>query len=179
MLWESAYGHRWRIYRVVRITTATMKLNQYELSIIGLIIIMFLAFGYYIQPNEKPTPQKIFENKIERAETYYDEAKAISLSMPLLNDTIIKTYGDSLFLMLITLNHDWVIYVKTQEDFEEYTEEIEKMNKKLDELRLKYHHELFMRDLDRTIKRGKELQRKWDKEIDKYETEGTSKFVTS
>jgi len=149
-----------------------MKLNQYELSIIGLIIIIFLSLGYYTQPHGKPTSQKIFEQKIERAETYYDEAKAISLSMPLLNDSIIAIYSDSLLQMLVTLNHDWVIFVKTNDGFEDYTEKIENLNTKLDELRVRYYQELFMRHLNRTIQRNKEMQKKLDEQIKKLETKG-------
>ena len=154
-----------------------MKLNQYELSIIGLIIIIFLALGYYTHPLTPPESQKKFEAKIETCEAYFNEAKAISLSMPLLNDTILAVYADSLFITLVTLNHDWVVYVKTQEGFEKYTEEIEGLNSKIDGLRLKYTHELVMRSLNRTILRNKELHKKWEDESEKYETNETGKFV--
>ena len=160
-----------------RFKTTNMKLNQWELGIIGLIIIVMFSIGYNTHPFRKPTPQKKFEQKIVIAETYYEEAKAISLSMPLLNDTILAVYADSLFITLVTLNHDWVVYVKTQEGFEKYTTKIENLNGDLDGLRLKYTHELLMRSINRTILRNKEFQKKWKQESEKYDTNGTGKFV--
>jgi len=130
-----------------------MKLNKYEISIIGFIILVIFGLGYRTHPFTKPQPQKVFESKIEAAEDYYQEAKALSLSMPLLNDSVVNLIADSLIVTLIELNRTWVIFVRTQNGFEEYTEDIETLNKNLENIRLRYEFERGMRILIRDLKK--------------------------
>ena len=135
------------------------KKNPILLYIISAIILGVLIFEgtfRFVHPKH----EQEFEAKIQSVETYYDEAKAISLSMPLLGDSIIGVYADSLLSCLVHLNHDWVIYVKTHEGFGRYTEEIEELNERVDRLRIEYE---FVRAI-RKINRGmKQMEKEWNK----------------
>ena len=77
--------------------------------------------------------------------------------MPLLSDSIVVVTSDSLLTTLIQLNREWIVIVKTEEGFEEYTHDIQKLNETLDRLRLKYEMEKGVR----LIRRGmRELEEK-------------------
>ena len=112
---------------------------------------MIFGVGYHTHPLTKPNPQRVFENQIEDAKMYYEEAKALSLSMPLLNDSAVSSIGDSLMITLIDLNRSWVIFVKTQKDFKHYTNDIQTMNTNLESLRVKYEFERGMRHIMRGL----------------------------
>ena len=111
-----------------------------------------------------PKYEQEFKTKIESVETYYDEAKAISLSMPLLGDTIVSMYADSLLSCLVRLNHEWVIYVKTHEGFEKYTEQIEELNQRVDKLRIEYEIVRGVRAINRNLKQQEEWKKRWEKQ---------------
>jgi hypothetical protein len=130
-----------------------MRLNSYEIGII--VVLMFLIFGvgYNTHPLTKAQPQKVFEDRIEDAKMYYEEAKALSISMPLLNDSAVNVISDSLMVVLIELNHSWVIYVRTQEGFEKYTEEISTLNRDIGIIRTEYEVAKGMRVLMKDLRR--------------------------
>jgi len=128
-----------------------MRLNKYEIGIIGFIILIFFGIGYRVQPFAPMKAKVELEAKISDAEDYYEEAKALSLSMPLLNDSAVSSIGDSLMITLIDLNRSWVIFVKTQKDFKHYTNDIQTMNTNLESLRVKYEFERGMRHIMRGL----------------------------
>lgn len=118
-----------------------------------------------------PKHEQEFEAKIQSVETYYNEAKAISLSMPLLGDSIVGVYADSLLSCLVHLNHDWVIYVKTHEGFENYTEEIEELNERVDRLRIEYELVRSVREINRSLRQMEDWKKRLEKQQErKYST---------
>lgn len=129
-----------------------MKLNKYEISIIALIILVIFGVGYHIQPFQPAKAKIDLENRIDAAEDYYQEAKALALSMPLLNDSAVSLISDSLIITLVELNMSWVVFVRTQDGFESYTDDIQTLNTNLEALRVRYNFERDMRKLVRDLK---------------------------
>ena len=134
------------------------------------VIVIALFVGMLTQPFSKTQPHTELLNKMEAAETFADEARAISLSMPLLDYKIIGLYADSLLSTLVHLNHDWVIFVTTQEGFEKYTDDIAELNESIDRLRIEFYMEKTMRDLRHNILELDQWKKKIDKKIEKYST---------
>jgi len=129
-----------------------MKLNKYEIGIIAFIIFIMFGIGYRTQPFAPAKAKIELEEKIEAAEDYYEEAKALALSMPLLNDSAVGLIADSLMITLIDLNRTWVIFVKTQDEFKHYTEDIETLNTNLEMIRMRYEMEKGIRDVIRGLR---------------------------
>ena len=96
--------------------------------------------------------------KIENAELFREEAKALSLSIPLLSDSVIAVTSDSLYTTLIQLNRAWIIFVKSEDGFEEYTRDIANLNETLDELRVQYEVERTWRRLKRGVRKFQEFK---------------------
>jgi len=138
----------------------------------SVVIIITVAFilGITTHPFSKPANHKAFLNKIHSAEAYYDEVKALSLSMPLLPDSLVGVIADSLFVTLVKLNESWVIFVMTEDGFEKYMEDIELMNESLDYLRVKYVVENAMRNILKGIRNMEEELNKWENKAKKYST---------
>ena len=116
------------------------KKNPILLYIIFAIIVVVVCCHFYpdIKAITQPKHQQIIENRIDDAETYYDKAKALSISMPLLSDSIIYNYADGLYKEIVDLNEFWVRYVATYKDFNKYTDEIEGLSNKMDSIRVQY-----------------------------------------
>ena len=127
-----------------------------------MIIVVVVVQHYY--PRMKSLfvteEQEFLENKISSAESYYDKAKAYALSMPLLDDSIVNSVSDSLLVTMIDLNYTWVMYVGTQEGFEDYTHDIESLNNKMDVLRVEYEAVKVFRNLQRLHHRIQPRQKK-------------------
>lgn len=128
----------------------------YVLFVIVVVVVLWIFYPKFI-----PEERKALENKIESAESFYNEAKALSLSMPLLNDSVVYVVADSLLATIVDLNQTWVIYVRTQEGFENYTSEIEKLNNNIDRLRVEYEVAKVFRGIENFLKEGERLQREW------------------
>lgn len=144
-------------------------MKGFKFSVVIIIIVAFIL-GITTHPFSKPANHKIFLNKIHSAEAYYNEAKALSLSMPLLPDSLVGVIADSLLVTLVKLNESWVIFVISEDGFEKYTEDIEHINESLDYLRVKYVLENAMRNILKGIRDMKEEIKKWDDEAKKYST---------
>jgi len=129
-----------------------MMLNKYEISIIAFIILVIFGVAYHTHPLTKVKEKIAFEDRIEAAENYYEEAKALSLSMPLLNDSTLILISDSLGIVLLELNMSWVIYVRTQKGFQEYTEEIRTLNTNIGGIRSMYMMARDLRVLTRDLR---------------------------
>ena len=123
------------------------------------IAVFVLAFfvGMITHPITKSQPHTKLLDKIESAEAFRDEARALALSMPLLPDTIVNSVADSLLVTLVTLNRDWVIFVLTEEGFEKYTDNIEELNKSLESIRMDYEQTKMMRSLSKSIRELKKF----------------------
>ena len=130
-----------------------------------LFAIIVAIVSVYFYPQIKSAiigkERQALENKIENAESFYDEAKALSLSMPLLSDSVVFTVADSLMITIIDLNRTWVIFVSTQEGFETYTPEVENLNNDIDELRLEYEVAKVFRGIMNLHKESQRQQRQW------------------
>lgn len=137
------------------------------LYIIFTMIVAIVAAHYYpqIKSAHQPREQVFLENKISSAEAYYDKAKAYALSMPLLDDSIVNAVSDSLLITMIDLNYTWVMYVGTQEGFEDYTQEIESINNKIDVLRIEYEVAKTFRNIQRLHQRIHPRQEKKNKDF--------------
>ena len=138
------------------------------LYIILVIIVGMVLWHFYPQFRFISKERKALESKIESAGAYRDVARALALSMPLLPDTIVNSIADSLLITIVTLNNDWVIFVLTEEGFECYTEEIEKLNKSIESVRMDFEVTKAMRNLQRSIRRMEKIQR-WDNKSKKNE----------
>jgi len=138
------------------------KRNPILLYIISFIIIVVVVQHYYPRMKSIFTTeqQELLENKISGAEDYYNKAKAYALSMPLLDDTIVTVISDSLLVTMIDLNYTWVMYVGSQDGFEEYTEDIESLNNKMDELRVEYETVKAIRGIQRNLYQNQLRQKK-------------------
>jgi len=126
------------------------KLLKSILIASGIVIIIVLAIVFY--PFRISQTEKNFTKKIENIKSFRDEATAMSLSLPLLTDTIIKVYSDSLLITLIDLNKSWVIFIRTCEEYNEYTSTIKTLNESLELLRIQYEMEKELRIFKNTIK---------------------------
>ena len=132
--------------------------------VVILIIIIAFVLGYHY-----PRVYQLFiseerealENKMEAAESLYNKAKALSLSMPLLSDSIVFTVADNLLVTLLDLNYTWVIFVSTQDNFEHFTSEVEDLNNDLDKLRLEYEVVKIFRGMKNQLKENQKQQREW------------------
>ena len=136
-----------------------MKLNKIEITILGFIIFIIFGIGYFTHPFSPTAAEQKLDDKIESAEAFRDEARALALSMPLLPDTIVNSVADSLLVTLVTLNRDWVIFVLTEEGFEKYTDDIEELNRSLESIRMDYEITKTFRNLRKSIKGREEIQR--------------------
>ena len=153
-----------------------MSPKNITLSVAVIVIAMFV--GMVTQPFSKTQPHTELLAKIESAESFRDEAKALALSMPLLPDTLIISVADSLLATLVTLNRDWVIFVLTEEGFEDYTDDIEELNKSLESIRMDYEIAKTLRKMDKRIKDLKDWQKRWDKKSKKRWDKESKKYET-
>ena len=132
--------------------------------ICGVLITVFVAtvaiYSWWSLPWRTPKAHKPLVAKIENAELFREEAKALSLSIPLLSDSIVAVTSDSLYNTLIQLNRALVIFVKSEKGFEEYTRDIEMLNKSLDELRVKYEIERTWRRVKRGVRELEKFNRR-------------------
>jgi len=142
-----------------------MKLNKIEITILGFIIFIIFGIGYFTHPFSPTAAEQKLDDKIESAEAFRDEARALALSMPLLPDTIVNSVADSLLVTLVTLNRDWVIFVLTEEGFEKYTDDIEELNRSLESIRMDYELTKTLRSLRKSIKGGEEIQKNWSNNL--------------
>jgi len=126
------------------------KKNPILLYIIGGLIVGVLIWQGTFRLVH-PKHQQELEAKIQETEIYYEKAKALSISMPLLSDSIIYSYADGLLMATVSLNKDWVRYVATQDDFKRYTEEIEELTRDLDVLRIEYEMIRTLRGIQRNL----------------------------
>lgn len=124
------------------------KIFRTSLIIFGIGVIIFLSL--ITRPIKIPQTEKIFVEKIEHTKDFYLEAEAMSLSLPILSDTIIKVYADSLRITLIELNKNWVIFVQTTNNYDEYVTKIRTLNTNIELLRMKYELEKSIRIFRRT-----------------------------
>jgi hypothetical protein len=140
------------------------KKNPILIYIISTLIVAVVCWHFYpqIKPLIVSKERQKFEKKIESVENYYDEAVAMSLSMPLLNDSIVNSYADSLLDVLVYFNLDWIIFVRTERGFENYTDEIKKLNEKVDKLRVEFELEITMRELRREMREMEQYEKRWE-----------------
>jgi len=132
-----------------------MSPKNITLSIVVIVLVFFV--GMITHPITKSQSHTKLLAKIESAEAFRDEARALALSMPLLPDTIVNSVADSLLITLVTLNRDWVIFVLTEEGFEKYIDGIEELNKSLESVRMDYEQTKMMRSLSKSIRELKKL----------------------
>jgi len=109
------------------------------------IVATIIIIAFFTRPLRTTKPEKILENKIESIENFRDEAEAMSVSLPLLNDSIVKVYSDSILLILTDLNKTWIRYMQNQEEYAKYTPIIGELNKSLETLLIKYDIEKSLR----------------------------------
>jgi hypothetical protein len=94
---------------------------------------------------------------METVETFFSEVHALSLSMPLLDNEMIIIISDSLLVALVDLNHTWMNFVATNEDFNKYTIKMQVLNEKVEKIRIKYEVVKTFRELEG---QAKELNRR-------------------
>ena len=126
--------------------------------VIAVFIIAVAIYSWNTCPYRTPKSHKPLVAKIENAELFREEAKALSLSIPLLSDSVIAVTSDSLYTTLIQLNRAWIIFVKSEDGFEEYTRDIANLNETLDELRVQYEVERTWRRLKRGVRKFQEFK---------------------
>lgn len=110
-----------------------------------------------------PKHQQALEAKIETCEDYYDRAKAFSISMPLLSDSVVFSHADGLYETIIDLNKSWVRYVATHDDYQRFTEEIQELTNELDALRVQYEFARTFRELRNTLPYPHQHEKKKEK----------------
>lgn len=132
-----------------------MSPKNITLSIVVIVIALFL--GVITHPFTKSQSQKELLTEIESAENYYNKARALALSMPLLPDTIVNIIADSLLVTLVTLNNEWVIFVLTEKGFEKYINGIEELNGSLAAVRMNYEHTKIIRSLTKSTNELEQL----------------------
>ncbi len=132
-------------------------------GMIVLFIMMFIVSIGLVMSHFYSKERIAIENKIETCEDYRDKAKALALSMPLLPDTIVNSVADSLLITLVDLNMGWIIFVLTEDDFEDLTDDIDELNKSLESVRRDYEMTKSMRSLNKDIKELKDFQNKMNK----------------
>ncbi len=130
-------------------------------------ILLFIIIGvvlwiFYPKFFPQEQAQHIFEKEYDNAESFYNEAKALSLSMPLLSDSVVFIVADSLFTTLIEFNRDWVMFVNKDKGYERYNSQVERLNNKLDKLRVEYEVAKAFRGIKNFLKEGERLQREWN-----------------
>ncbi len=141
----------------------TKKRVSWLLNGIFVIIFVIISTIFYseIKPIFQSKEQQVFEREYKKAESFYDEAKALSLSMPLLSDSIVFVVADSLLATLVGLNHDWMIFVSKDRGYENYILRVETLNNKIDKVRLEYEIVKAFRGMKNMLKEEEIRKRRW------------------
>lgn len=140
--------------------------NPILLVIVIALIIAAVAWGTH--PLNEPKSHKILTNEIENAESFYQEAKALSLSMPLLSDSLLVVTVDSIETTLIELNKIWICFVKTEEDFSQYSSTIQRLNQNLQSLQVTYLTHITIRGVQQFLEEGRKLFKREEKKTETY-----------
>ena len=130
---------------------------SYVLFIIVVALVLRIFF-----PQFYPQDQRNFEKEYEKAESFYDEAKALSLSMPLLSDSVVFIVADSLLVTLVDFNRDWVLFVSKDMGYENYSSRVETLNNNIDNVRLEYEIAKAFREIKNFLREGEIRKREWN-----------------
>ena len=124
------------------------------------ILIGVVLWIFY--PKIYPQDQQKFEKEYDKTESFYKEAKALSLSMPLLSDSVVFIVADSLLTTLVEFNHNWVIFVNKDSGYERYNSQVESLNNKIDAVRLEYEIAKAFREIKNFLREGEIRKRQWN-----------------
>jgi hypothetical protein len=130
----------------------------YVLSVIVIGVVLWI---FYPKIFPQAQHQENFEKEYDKAESFYDEAKALSLSMPLLSDSIVFVVADSLLATLVEFNHDWMTFVSKDMGYEKYNSQVERLNNKIDKVRLEYEVAKAFRGIKNMLKEEEIRKRQW------------------
>jgi hypothetical protein len=118
-------------------------------NLIVVIVLIIAAIIILITtPWKPPKSHLVLTDKMETVETFFTEVQALSISMPLIDNETIILISDSLLVALVDLNHTWMNFVATNEDFNKYTVKMQVLNEKVEKIRIKYEAVKTLRRLE-------------------------------